>query len=272
MTTPSNLPATRTNAAVAAPNEWAGFASDGTEEIAPSFPIIKIVSGTSQMTGASKHAGEFFRSDTEEYLPELEVVPLFQKATRAVFADGSDTPLCRSDNGKEPMPYQQLWSQRTFKTANGQEHDVIGDQPRSCLDCRFGQWGDNDEPPVCRENVVVLVDAGNGELAQLRIPPSSIGVWRRFIARKLKPKKMPLCSQALTLTTVEKSKPGKKWYELVIDAAQLSPAEAAAYNAVLQYEAENFERAVTLPVDDDLPANVIDGDALKGDPLDLPYE
>ena len=152
MTTQSNLPATRGNTAVATPNEWAGFASDGTEDIAPSFPIIKIVTATSQMDGASKHVGEFFRSDTEEYFPELEVVPLFQKTTRAVFAEGSDQPLCRSDNGIEPMPYQQLWSQRTFRTNNKQDHEVPDiDQPKSCATCPLGEWT-NDEPPVCREN------------------------------------------------------------------------------------------------------------------------
>ena len=268
----TNLPATRDNNTAVATNEYAGFASDGTEDIAPSFPIIKIVAGTSQMSGASKHAGEFYRTDTEEFIPTLECVPLFQKTTRAVFEEGSDTPVCRSENGHEPMPYQRLWDLDTLRLGNGQSIDVPTNvQPKSCAICPLGQWGQNDEPPVCRENVVVLVDAGDGELAQLRIAPSSIGVWRRWVARKLKPKKLPLCSQRLTLTTTERSKPGKKWSELVIESEQLSPAEAAAYNAVLQYEAAAFERTV-LEQTTTAPANVIDGDALMDDDLDLPFE
>lgn len=267
--TTSNLPALRGETAVAAPNEWADFAPDGTEDIAPSFPIIKIVAGTSQMTGASKHAGEFYRTDTEEFLPTIDVVPLFQKQTRAVFADGSDQPLCRSDDGKAPAGIQPLWRESSFRTANGQTHEVPEmTQPRTCATCPFGMWGANDEPPLCRESVVVLVDAGGGDLAQLRIQPSSIGVWRKWIGRVLNPKKLPLCSQRLALTTAERSKPGKKWYELIIDATQLSPAEAAMYNAVLQYEANNFERAVREADAAEVGGMVIDGDDID----ELPFE
>ncbi len=254
-----------TNTAV---GEWAGFAPDGTEDIAPSFPIIKIVSATSQMPGAAKHVGEFYRTDTEEYYPTLEVVALFQKETRALFGEGNDKPLCRSLDGRAPMPFQPLWDMPSFRTGNGTPQTVPDSgQPKNCTTCWFAQWGENDEPPVCRGSVEVLVDAGDGELANLRLPGSSISTWRGFVARKLKPRKLPLCSQRLTLTTTEKTKPGKKWYEVTIDAEPLSREEALAYNAILSYERQRFEDAVATAGDDDAPL-VVSGDDID----DLPYE
>lgn len=225
----TNTPAVieKTETAVAT---WEGFASDGTEDIAPSYPIIKIVQSTSSMPGASKHAGEFYRSDTEEYIDPLEVVALVQKNTRAYFKEGEQQPSCRSDDSIAPAPNQPLWEATR--------------QPALCKECPFSQWGGDGTPPACRQSIVVLVDTGDGDLAQLRLGGKSMGVWKGFVARRLKPRKQPLCSQRLSLTTVEKSEPGKKWQELVIDATPLSRDDALVYNAVLQYERGRFEQAV----------------------------
>ncbi len=214
---------------------WEGFESDGTEDVAPSFPYIKLVQATSSMEGASKHAGDFWRSDTETYHNPLDVVALFQKQTRAFFKEGENQPACRSNDGITPAPNQPLWENMAA--------------PASCADCPFSVWGEDGTPSECSKSTVVLVEH-EGELAQLRLSGTSIGPWRRFIASKLKSKKLPLCSQRLSLTTVEKSKPGKKWFELMVDAERMPDAEARAYNAIIAYERGRFERATDEPHDD----------------------
>jgi hypothetical protein len=217
--------------------------SDGTEDIAPSFPIVKGVQATSSMEGAGRHGGEFWRSDTEEYLPSLDIVALFQKDTRAYFVEGNDQPACMSTNGLTPLPNQPLW------TARGEESPVMCDM------CPLSAWGDDGSPPACKESKIVLADL-DGELIQLRIGGTWIKPWTRFISKRLRPKKLPLCSQRLHLTTDEKSEPGKKWYELRIDATPLPYEDARQYNAVIQYERSRFERAVQEPheADSDAPA------------------
>ena len=80
----------------APPFQWE---DDGTGDIAPSFPIVKIVQGVSKMPGAEKHIGEFWRSDTEAYYPEMVIVPLFQKETRALFGEGGADLECASALG-----------------------------------------------------------------------------------------------------------------------------------------------------------------------------
>lgn len=210
--------------------EWKDFewADDGTADIAPSFPIIKIVQATSTMQNSGKHAGEFWRSDTEEYAPTIEVVALFSKDTRAYFEEGKDAPSCASDDGVYPRPNQPLWQGQAA--------------PQFCDQCPLSAWKD-DNPPKCRNSKVVLVDH-EGELAQLRLTGTAIKPFRQFVAKKLKPRKLPLCSQKLHLYTSEESGGGKKWYQLHIDAEALTPTDASQYNAVLRYERQRFEEAV----------------------------
>ena len=222
--------------------EWQAVAweSDGTEEIAPSFPVVKIVQISSAMKGSDKHLGEFWRSDTEEYLPFLNTVALFQKDTRAYFVEGNDQPRCMSADGIKPLPNMPVWT------------DMQRGQPANCDTCPFSAWRD-DKPPLCKSSLVVLADLG-GELVQLRIAGTAIKPWRQFIAKRLKPKKLPLCSQRLTLSTEVKTEPGKKWAQLRIESELLSPTEASIYNAVVAYERKRFEEAVREshePVDDD---------------------
>lgn len=227
-TTTALAPATETAVA----ETWQDFTweSDGTEDIAPSFPIIKIVQPTSTMEGNADHMGYFWRSDTEGYYKDLEVVALFKKNTRAYFEQGKDQPSCASDDGVYPRPNQPVWSE------NGQA------QPQFCDQCPLSVWK-GDEPPQCRASMVVLVEH-EGELAQLRIGGASIKPFKQFVAKKLVPKKLPLFSQRLTLETEAKTKPGKKWFQLVVKADPLSMEEAKRFNGVLQYERGRFEEAV----------------------------
>lgn len=234
--------------------------SDGTGDIAPSFPVIKIVQPTSSMEGAGKRGGEFWRSDTEEFHGTLDLVALFKKDTRAMFVEGQDQPVCASNDGIIPRDNMPQWE--------GQ------DAPPACGVCPFSQWGEDGTPPPCKASLSVLA-LHDGDLAQLRISGKSIKPFKQFVARKLAPKKLPLCSQSLHLYTEEKSEPGRKWYELRIDATPLPPAEAVKFNAVLRYERQRFEAAVAVEDDDDArhaaPAWG-DGSASYAGGNDLPYE
>jgi hypothetical protein len=214
-------------------HEWE---SDGTEDIQPSFPILKIVQPTSSMEGASKHGGEFYRTDTGEFYPTVEVVPLIQRETRAYFEEGHDNPSCMSPDAKAPLPNQPLWAE--------------GEQPTACADCPFSQWGEDNTPPPCKLSYVVLCDLDN-EMVQLRIGGKSMKPWRNFVSKKIRPRKLPLCSHRVTLGTAEHSEPGRRWNEMVVqDATLLPPETASEYNAVLYGERFRFEQAVREVVDE----------------------
>ena len=224
---------------------WAEFEGieDGSEDVLPQFPIVKIVQATSGMEGAQKHGGEFWRSDTEEFLPSLDFVPLFMKETRAHFLEGDAQPVCVSADGKAPLPGQRLWAEeyKDLLLDNGWQ---IFDQPVSCADCPFSQWVDNN-PPLCGGSIVVLGDLGGGDLVQLRISGKSIKPWRSFVARLVTAKKRPLCSYRLNLYTEAKQEGAqKRWQELRVQAESLTPALAAQYIPVIQFERERFQRAV----------------------------
>lgn len=228
---------------------WEDFAneeweSDGTESVAPAFPSIKIVQGTSTMPDAGRHGGDFWHSDTEEYTRELVCVALVRRESRALFIEGEDGPQCLSMDGIAPLPNQPRWS----GTA----------QPGACDTCPLSVWGDDGTPPACKASNVLLIDRGEGDLAQLRISGKSLKILRQFIARKCRPRRLPLYAYRLTLRTVERSEPSKKWHELTIDAELMSPADARRYSDVLRAQREAFERglkadagAVEWP--DDLP-------------------
>lgn len=239
----SNTPALRGNTDLAEYDySNIDFESDGNEDIAPSFPIIKLVQSTSSMKDASRHAGEFWHSDYEDYTPNLDVVALLKRDTRAYFLDGQDQPACASNDGVKPRDNQPLWT--------GKE------QPPTCAECPFSQWGQNDEPPVCRESIVLLVDravdddAGEPDLAQLRLNAMSFRPYKRFVSRKLAPKKLPMYTQRLHLTTNEKHDAGKKWFELVIENEPLPREAVMEYVAVLHVERERFAQSVGQDVDE----------------------
>jgi hypothetical protein len=236
--TQETLPAVAGNAALAdyAGHEWE---SDGTEDVQASFPYLKIVQPTSSMTNAGKHGGEFFRTDLEEFFPTVDLIPLIQRNTRAYFEEGEPAPSCASDDGIAPRPGQPLWKDNGIL----EEYGIYG-QPANCASCPFSEWSDDGKPPKCGTSVVILAEH-EGELVQLRIRGKSLKPWRNYISKKLRPKKLPLCSHRVTLGTEEHGEPGKKWNELVIQDFELLAAEdASTYNAVLYGERQRFEQAV----------------------------
>lgn len=239
-----------------------GWEDDGTSGIAPQFPTIKIVQPTSSMKDASRNAGAFFHGDYEEYEHTLDAVGILARDTRAYFKEGEDTPACASPDANAPFPAQRLWKDRGEL------------QPPSCDLCPFSAWNENDgTPPPCRQSTVVLVDrepdADMPNLAQLRIGGKSLKPYRQFVARKLAPKRLPLFTKRLHLYTEEKSEPGKKWFELRIDADDLPRAKALQYNEILRAQRQQFVAGTEQTFDEpEAPARVApdwhdDGDNLE---------
>lgn len=237
---------------------WEDFAGadwedDGTDDVRPSFPVIKIVQGTSTMEGAGRHGGDFWHSDTEEYESSLSVVALVKRETRALFEEGQSDPSCLSVDGKAPLPSQPRW-----------EGEV---QPASCAECPLSAWGPDNTPPPCKNSEVLLVDRGEGDLAQLRVSGKSIKPLRQFIAKRCKPKRIPLYAFRLNLSTRELSDAGKKWHELVVSGDLMQPTEAKRYSDMLRAQREAFEKTLRETSDTD---RVEWPDELPAD--DLPWE
>ena len=209
---------------------------DGTGDIAPSFPLIKVVQRMSGMEGASKHNGDFWHSDRDgeaAFEGTLGVVPLVKRDTRAYFEEGSDRPTCMSADGRAPLPNQPLWSSPDAPLAA---------QPTACSLCPLSMWDEvTGRPPKCRESKVLLVVRDDNTLAQFRLGGMNIKPFERYIAKALKPKKLPMYSKRFIVTTVERRKDGKTWNEIELIGEQLSIEEAKGYAAMLRAERQRFE-------------------------------
>jgi len=225
-----------------------GWESDGNEDIAPAFPTITIVQPTSRMPGAEKHVGEFYHSDRETYEATLDVVGLVKRETRALFADGSDTPVCMSADAKAPSQNMPLWRMETVKTRDGEKGVPFGTAPSACDMCPFSMWV-GDSPPICQSSYVILVDRGDDDLAQLRIKGKSVKPYREFVKRRLAPKRLPLFTFRLRLAAEVRSDVGKKWAELVVTGEPLSQPEATRYNEILRAHRGRFEQSVATGVE-----------------------
>lgn len=156
----------------------------GIGNVAPSFPIIKIVQGTSTMEGAGKHGGDFWRSDTEEFYSELDVVPLLRRETRALFEQGNNSPICMSPDGVAPLSNQPLWMSTNITTIDmGQKgiHPVPEFAPENCAACPFSQWGEDGTPPLCGSSDVLLVDV-DGDLRAALTAAAPVGIQSRVFA------------------------------------------------------------------------------------------
>lgn len=259
-----------TDGTTSAVTTWAppagGWEDDGNSDIAPSFPTITIVQPTSRMPGAERHVGEFWHSDRETYEAELSVVGLVKRETRALFEDGSDTPVCMSADGKAPQPNMKLWGQEFVKTRDGSKGVPFGTAPSACDMCPFSMWV-GDTPPICQSSYVILVDRGDDDLAQLRIKGKSVKPYREFVKRRLAPKRLPLFTFRLHLAAEVRSDVGKKWAELVVSGEPLSQSDAVRYNEILRAHRARFEQAVASGVewDDEQHADAADTTAFMAE-------
>lgn len=231
-------PATESAPAPLAEYRQFTWEDDGTDDLAPTYPIIKIVQGVSRMDGATQHIGQFWRSDTEEFRETIDVIPLYKVNTRAYFEENAEKPSCVSDNGESPRSDQPYWRGRN------------PGQPQFCDQCPLAQWGSDGTPARCKESLVVLVDDA-GEFAQLRLSGMAISPFKQLVKRKLKPRGLPLCTQTLHLTTTEEKKDAKKWQQLVIQNQMLPVDIAQKYNALLAEHRQAFTEAARNTVDVD---------------------
>jgi hypothetical protein len=233
-----------------------GWADDGNSDIPIAHPIISLI----PPIAATKEllAGEFKHSDMEKSTATLEVVILYRRETRALFEKGSNDPVCRSDDGKVPARNMPLWDlERVILDKKGEVS--VPNFPGQCNNCPFSEWIDNS-PPACGNSYVLLVDRGDGDLAQLRVKGTSIKPYRDFIAKK--PHGKPTYFFRTTITAVPKEKGMNRWFEMRFKAEPLAEEDARRYDHLLRSQSHRFEAAPEEP--DDLSAFMAEVGELMG--------
>ena len=212
-----------------------GWADDGNSDLPTAHPMISLV----PPIAATKDllAGEFKHSDKEKSTATLEVVILYRRETRALFEKGSNDPVCRSDDGKVPARDMPLWDLERVNLDKRGEVSVPR-FPGQCQNCPFSEWIDNS-PPACGNSYVLLVDRGDGDLAQLRVKGTSIKPYRDFIAKK--PHGKPTYFYRTTISSVPKEKGMNRWSEMRFRAEPLEEEDARRYDALLRSQSHRFE-------------------------------
>ena len=222
-----------------------GWASDGNEDIEPTFPMVTLLQPMSQVSNA--RAGWFHHSDTEQQTPDFDGVLLVRRQTRAMFVKGDEKPICRSDDGVVPAPRQRLWAMEpgdriTFES--GKDFGVPM-APRDCEACPFSVWN-GDEPPLCSNSYVVIA-ARNGDpddLVQIRFKGTAIKPFRQWVSKKLAPKRLPMYFFAIHLEAEEHTEPSRKWWQPVFRSAPLEETDARVYSEIINRHRARIERAV----------------------------
>lgn len=223
-----------------------GWASDGNEDIEPTFPMVTLLQPMSQV--ASARPGWFFHSDTEKQTPDFDGVLLVRRQTRAMFVKGDDKPICRSDDGMTPAPRQKLWTLSAGTELlydSGEKKAVPGFTPSECEQCPFSVWN-GDEPPLC-SNAYVVIAARNGDpedLVQIRFKGTGIKPFRQWVSRKLAPKRLPMYFFAVHLEAEEHTGPSRKWWQPVFSSHPLEETDARTYSDIINRHRARIERAV----------------------------
>ena len=64
---------------------WADedWGDTGVDNIEAAFPMLRLTQAVSKHDDG-KHGGEFYRTDTEEFYPEVELVALYRRETRGL--------------------------------------------------------------------------------------------------------------------------------------------------------------------------------------------
>ena len=119
---------------------------------------------------------------------------------------------------------------------------TLGACGAACAACPFSDWQPDGSAPLCRESRVLLIERDDdGTLAQLRLGGMNIRPFVQFVARKLKPKKLPLYSQRLYLAIAEHRRDGNTWNEVEIGSELLSVEAGMAYSEILREQRQRFE-------------------------------
>lgn len=213
------------------------FEPDGSEEIALIFPTISLVQSTSQFPESSKHVGQFWHSDREDYTEELEGVGLFMTYSQALFEQDSKAPSCSSLDGQVPRPNQKLWlsDDGTWHPRGSQERKTIPlpHQPLSCATCPMNLWiGDN--APACQRSIILSLWRGDDKtIANFRFGGTALKPFQQFVGTKLvhRNRKLPLSAMGLRFYSSEETKPGKKWQQLHVEGRPMPVAEVRQFEA-----------------------------------------
>lgn len=233
-----------------------GWASDGNEDAVTRYPMVKMVHGTSRMTDdAPKHAGEFYHDDSGEFTPSVTCVALFRRDTRALFVTGSETPACRSFDGKRPEPDMDVWNWESVQFRGMKEPMMVPHgEPSSCASCVFGEWQPGRKPPLCKSSIVLLIDRKDGGLAQLQFSGKSIRPYNELVG-KIRARGHRLYFYELELTTVRRTEGDNTWYELApIKATPLPTDRALEYNELILSQRPKFETAEVHVDDEEVPS------------------
>ena len=236
--------------------EWE---DDGSEDIGTVLPVVKLVQSTSQMKDSSRNGGYFWRSDTEDFYPNIDIVPLLMRETRALFEEGKEQPGCMSPGGRKPRPNMPYWAERNQE------------QPETCGECPFSEWGADGTPPPCKNSYMVAavwlddldaVPTGKEDIVQIRIAGKSIRPWKQLVAKAIHSKKLPLFAFKLRLMSEEFTAAGKKAHVLTFEHSLLPKSVAQVLNVRLREERSRMEAAAdqAVQVDDDAPARNRSGD------------
>jgi hypothetical protein len=200
--------------------------SDGSEELMPTWPQIKLIQGTTRgVQDSTKHMGEWYHTDREQFDPLLEVIPLRMTDQRTLFGTNDVTPLCSAPDGKYPLPNQKLWTMPTVEVRGGKTLGVPKTQPMSCAECPFSQFGLNNAAPVCNESILLMVMRDDDQsFAQVRIGGTGLKPFRSTVRRRLvyRNRRVPLFTHLFTFGSEAIESGNKKWMQLTVNVAPLS--------------------------------------------------
>lgn len=243
------------------------IADDGADDVKLRFPALKLIQGTSRgIEDSDRHIGDWWHSDTGEFVSELAVIPLYKQDQRACFEDDNDSPVCSSIDGLQPLPHQPLWQKVSvfFNRVeyNPAEITPMGLIPQWCSECPLSQFV-NGNAPVCGESILTMVMREDKSFAQMRISGTGLGPFRNQIGKLIKNnKRIPMFSHIWIFSSKAAEKTGKKWRQLTVSVLPLAQPEFLAVNEVvkairseIQQEVEKTDFAATA-------GPIIDGDEI----------
>lgn len=243
--------------------EWAGAdwgEFDLPNGVAPILPEIRIVQKATPTMGpeSGKHGGDFWLSDTGEFVRELVGTVILSVETRALFdEDEQGAPVCSSLDGRVPRAGGSVWAKGTIRFKDMKESQVVpmSHAPAVCAVCPFNQWIERKKPP-CRASYLALFElAETGGLYRIRFGGTGIGPFRNWLGRLAgsgarrgggsKPR--PPASQQIRIYTtfVENKDLNTTWYEPRIDVVGDTPVEEAeSYRDLIAQVRPSFARTL----------------------------
>lgn len=178
------------------------------------LPRVRVRQPVSKF-GTPQEAGQFHNNLTEQFSPAIEAVVLRVSKGRVMWPssfDGSNEPLCASDNAIVP------------REGNG----LGAKQAGPCASCPMAAWGENGTPPQCSLVYTYLAaDRGNDDM------PFMISAMRTSAksAKKLNSLIKMFGIRKIMIIKSDFVQGDKgQWYELVFQVAgNLSPEEVSRY-------------------------------------------